>query len=342
MFLSGFFQTPPQNFFNAEKVDLDIMRDDEDVAIAVEDISVSPRMNAATQYTNKAFTPPIFKEAGVITAWDTIKRQPGQDPFVDPDFNANATLQAFKIFRRLENKLRRAVELMCSQVLTTGTVTCVDATGAQLYVLNYVPKSTHISTVSNAWNGGSADPLSDLTAFTSTIRTDGRAMPTKAIFGATAWQDFLGNAKVQSQINRFGLQLGQLNPVPAPDTRGIGATFQGYLWVGNYKIEAWTYDGWYRDPQTGNHLPYVPATKVIVLCDGARLDLAYGAIPILRRPEAGPLSFLPPRINSAANGFDMTTNAYFTEDGSHLMVSAGTRPLPIPTAIDTFGCLTTR
>ena len=36
---------------------------------------------------------------------------------------------------------------------------------------------------------------------------------------------------------------------------------------------------------------------------------------------------------------DLTTNAWVTPNNKHVMVSAGTRPLTIPTAIDTFACL---
>jgi hypothetical protein len=340
MFLGGFFQTPPQNFYNSEKVEIDVMRDDEDVAIAVEDLSSTPRQNENTLYTNKAFTPPIFMEEGTINSFDLIKRMPGQNPFENPDYAANAYTDSVRIFRKMENKLRRACELMVSQLLTTGTVTCVDANANQIYTINFLPKSTHFITSGNLWSGGSANPLGDLASLTSVIRQDGRMMPSKLVFGTQAWSLFLANTTVQNQINKLGIGLGQLNPAPAPATRGVGATFQGYIWIGNYKIELWTYDGWYLDPVSKTHLPYVPTNKVIVLCDGARLDMSYGAIPMLRSPESQALNFLPPRINSGEKGFDMTVNSWFTPDGRHLKVSAGTRPLPIPTAIDTFGCLT--
>jgi hypothetical protein len=123
----------------------------------------------------------------------------------------------------------------------------------------------------------------------------------------------------------------------------VGATFQGYIWIGNYKIEMWTYDGWYLDPvtQDARCRTYRP-NKVIILSEAIRLDLAYGALPLLRKPSAEIMSILPPRISSVENGFDMSVNAYYSEDGEQLFIRAGTRPLPIPTELDKFGCLTTR
>src|SRR6185436_13716965 len=101
MFLSSFFKTPPRNVHSTEKVEIDIQRDDEDVAVVITDHSQGPRKNEATLYTNKGFTPPIFDEEGVVSAYNLIKRQPGANPFADPDFLANATFQAFSIWRKL-------------------------------------------------------------------------------------------------------------------------------------------------------------------------------------------------------------------------------------------------
>ena len=56
-------------------------------------------------------------------------------------------------------------------------------------------------------------------------------------------------------------------------------------------------------------------------------------------PEARVTQFLPPRMSMPDVGMDFTTNAWVTPDGKHLKLSAGTRPLTIPTAIDTYARL---
>jgi hypothetical protein len=338
MFLSGFFQSPPENFHNTEKVEVDVIRDDEDVAIVLTDLTTGSRENEVTQYVNKGFTPPIFDESGRITAYDTIKRVAGQNPFADPDFSANATMQAFRLFRKLERKIRRAVELMSSQVFQLGVITLTDASGNALYTLDFGAKATHLKTVTTAWatDGTTGDPLGDLASLASVVRRDGKKNPTKLIFGTSAMQRFMANTKVQAQLDNRAMQLGQL----APQTRGQGATFQGFIWVGHYRFEIWMYDGFYRNPVTGLHTDYVSTNNVLMLSDGARLDLSWGAIPMIVQPEQRVMPFLPPRMNDSSVGLDLTTNAYVTPNGKHLIVEAGTRPLAIPTAIDTFACLT--
>jgi hypothetical protein len=318
-------------------VEIDVIRDEEDVAIVIQDLSVKGRDNESNLYVNKAFTPPIYKEQGAISAYKMIARLPGANPFQDPNFGASAVLESFRIFRKLENKIKRAVELMASQVLQTGQLTLNDQNGTALYTLNFQPKASHFVTTT-AWplSGASGDPLLDLANLATLLRTDGKGNPKILAFGAGAFQRFLRNPTVQANLNALGLQLGKV----VPQSRGQGATFQGYIYIGHYQFEMWTYDGFYRHPQTGVMTPFLGDNKVVMLSENGRLDLTFGSIPMFIQPDQRAMPFLPPRISDGGRGIDLTTNAYVTESGEQLMVSAGTRPLTIPTAIDTFGCLT--
>lgn len=337
MFLSGFFQSPPQNFHTTEYVELDIQRDDEQVAIVIQDLTIPPNKNENTLYTNKRFTPPIYDEEGAVTAFDMIQRQAGQNPFSNPDYAANAVRQAFQVYRKLENKIRRAVELMASQVLQTGQLTLINAAGVAVYALNFQPKATHLANAAATWatNGSTGDPLADLAALATVVRRDGKHNPNKLIFGESAFQRFLANAKVQTALESRRAVLAEV----MPQSRGQGATFQGWVWIGHYRFEMWTYDGFYKHPQTGAATPFVVTTNVIMMSEGGRLDLTFGAIPMIMPPDPRLSAFLPPRISSEGRGLDLTTNAWVTPDNKRVMVSAGTRPLTIPTAIDTFATL---
>jgi hypothetical protein len=313
LFLSGFFKSPPENFHTSEEVEIDIQRDSETVAIVIQDLSLGPNFNNSTLYTNKRFKPPIYDEAGSINAFDMIQRQPGQNPFQSPDYGANAVRQAFEIFRKAENKIRRSVELMASQVLATGQLTLLNAAGVAVYALNFQPKATHFITTGTTWatDGATGDPLSDLAALADVVRQDGKSNPDVLIMGTSAFQRFIANTKVQAALN---LRRGEFIEM-APQARGSGSTFQGWVWIGHYRFEVWTYNGFYAHP---------------------RLDLTFGAIPMVVAPDSRVMGYLPPRIASEGRGLDLTTNAWVSPDGKTVNVSAGTRPLTIPTAIDTF------
>lgn len=342
MFLSGHFKSPPKNFHNSEKVEIDIIRDDEDVAIVVQDLSTGARNNENSLYSNKAFTPPILWEKGSVHSFTQTNRVAGVDPFTDPNYGAQAVEETFRMYRKLERKVRRTVEMMASQIFATGALTMTDAAGTALYSLDFQAKASHLAVVSDpaysttwAADGSTGIPLEDLGVLAQIVRRDGKKQPSKLIFGTSAFQRFLANADVRSRLDNRGMSVGQVAPV----ARGEGATFQGWVWVGHYRFEMWTYDGFYRDPVTGNHTPYVNDDHVLMLCDDGRLDLTYGAIPRIVAPDPRVQAFLPGRISSASAGLDLNPWAYVSPDGTNVTVEVGTRPLPIPTAIDTFARL---
>lgn len=338
LFLSGFFQSPPENFHTSEEVEIDIQRDGEDVAVAIQNIGDSGRVNENSTYSNKTFKPPIFKEIGVLGAQNLMKREPGNTPFTDFTYEAIALQRAARLTGKLQNKIRRSIEMMSSQVLQTGQLTLVNQDGVAVYTLNFQPKSSHFAPVGTNWaaDGSGGDRLEDLAARASLIRQHGHRNPDVVIMGATAWHRFIASDKVRDAFKRDGLGLGQL----APQRRGAeGATFQGYVWAGSYRFEVWTYNGYYVHPQTGVPTPYVADDKIIMLSSQARLDLTFGAVPLIGDPPRDALRFLPTRVSDGGRGLDMTLNAWFQPDRTGVNLSVACRPLTVPTEIDSFACL---
>lgn len=334
-FLSSMFRSPPQNFHSTEKIEVDIERDGEPIAIAVSDLTVEGRKNEATKYTNKELVPPVLKEIGLVTAFDAIKRMPGVDPFTDPNFGAFVMNRSFKIGRKLERKIRRTVELMASQILGDGVVTLLDTTGNAVYSVDFAMQASHKITASPVWatDGTTGDPIADIGAAAQVIRKDGKLQPTRVIFGRLAFQRFLENPKVKTRLftNVNSLAMGGLNP-----TNGTaGETFAGRIIVDNYVFDLYTHAGYYEHPQTGVLTPYVPDNYAIVKGDG-RLDLTWGAIPRIVPPEGRVLPFIPDRMSMPDRGMDLNWNAWLSPNGEHVNIQVGARPLTIPTAIDTF------
>lgn len=338
MFLSGWFQSPPANFHNSEEVEFDIEREDEDIAVVIQDLSAGARSNEASRYTNKSFKPPIFSEKGTITAFDLVKRQIGETPFQDPRYQANAMFQAGKIIRKLNRKIRRSVEEMASQVLQTGQLALKDDAGATLYSLDFKAKATHLATVSTTWaaDGATGDPEGDLAALADVVRKDGKRLPTDLIFGNTAWTRFLANTTILKRIEH---RRADMIDLPSPRLLNSGASYMGDVVIRNYPFRMWTYNAEYKNPNGGALTSYVNAEYVIMMSAGARLDLTFGNIPTIGGPEARALQFLPRRLSDGAEGLDVITNAWLTEGNEHLVVKTSARPLTIPSEIDSFARL---
>ncbi|MCK5606558.1 major capsid protein [Candidatus Pacearchaeota archaeon] len=336
-FFAKMFSSPPRNFHDTEEVEIDIVRSEEDVSIVITDISAGYRMNAADLYTNKSFKPPIHKEAITINANTLLERIAGDNPFADTTFQARLTARIMQSLPKPERKIRRAIELQASQVLQTGVVSLVDSAGVVLYTIDYKPKATHLPTSAIAWDTAGNTKLADLENLCDVIRQDGLATADQAIFGADAWTEFQKDTTIQALLDNRRMVLGGI----APEARGDGAKFVGFIEVGDCRLEMWIYSGRYNHPQTGVSTRFLSPEKVVVRDSGARMDATFGAIPRIVPPDARVVPFLPPRISNQRGGMDMFVNGWVDQTGENLSVGVGSRPLMIPTAIDTFGCLDT-
>lgn len=340
MFLSGFFQAPPQNFHESEEVEIDVVRGTEKVAIVVQDLSTGYRLNTLDDYTNKAFKPPVLMESFPIKASDLLKREAGDNPFADVPTQAKLAVRAMRGFRHIEAKIRRTIELQASQILQTGVLTLIDSAGVALYTLNFAPKATHFPTSSVTWGQAGADPLGDIESLTRVIRNDGMVGGGRyqMIFGADAWTEFLKDANVQKVYDIRNFEPGVVERM---ETNSAGGTYMGTLAINAYKYDLWLYDGVFDHPQTGVKTPYVSPEKVIIKAVNSRLDATFGNIPRIVTPDQRLLPLLPSRFSSTNARMDLHTNAWVTPDGMNMFGGVGARPLLVPTAIDTFGCLDT-
>lgn len=343
-FFSGMFAVRPGNIYESEEVEIDVQRSGEDIAVVVHDISAGYRTNSTDLYTNKSFKPPVYKEAFTISAFSLIKRQAGQNPFQSPVFRANLTNQFFKGMVKIDEKIRRAIELQAAQLMQTGKLALTDLDGTVAYELDFKPKATHFPTAAVAWSAAASTKLDDLKNLCDVIRDDGQARADQIIFGSDAFLAFTQDDDVYKLFESRRMEQGFISPVP---NRGQDAAqYRGVLNIGPYHLDVWTYGATYKDPKTGAVTEYMDPGKVVVRATAGRLDATFGAIPNIGEllgtgPRAQLLPELPARMTGIAEGVDFHTNVWLDERGENLFGGIGTRPLMIPTAIDTFACLDT-
>ncbi len=342
LFFTSMFQSPETNFYSSKQVQIDIQRTDEDISIAIQDLTTGYRYNSKDVYTNKEFVAPIHSEAVPIDSFSLLDRMPGRNPFQDPEFRADVILRMFQGMRDIEKKIRRSIELQSSQVLQTGIVTLTDSTGATIYTIDYKPKANHFPVAGTAWNAGGATPLDDIGSLADIIRNDGLTAPDQLIMGDKSFNAFIANDDVQKHFDNRRIDQGTISGFT--EVTG-GGNFRGVVAIGSYQYDILTYSGRFKDPQTGAKLKFLSDDKVIVRVGGARLDATFGAIPNIGRELgigiAQQVPELPTRISNAAGRMDLFTNVWVTVDGAQLFGSVAARPLMIPTAIDTYGAIDT-
>ena len=340
-FGTGFFQAPPENFFDTHSIEFDVMRDDEQVAVAVQDLCTGYRWNSADDYTNKEFVPPVFREAFALESCDLLTRTVGDNPFENPGFRAKLTKRAVTNGRKTSNKIARAVESQAWEVLTTGKLDLKDSAGNTVYAIDFKAKPTHFADVANPWGGGSEDIIGDILTACNLVRNDAKMEPNQIIMGEAALEAALQNDEF---VKRFDIRSIDLGLIAGNAPAGNGGNFRGVIEVGNKKLDLWTYDATYKDIQSGNTVTYMPTDKFIVRNGSARMDAFFGGVPHAGRAlgvARNLLPELPTRLSSDQARMDLHINTWLTEDGETLKVGYSARPILVPTAIDSFACFDT-
>jgi hypothetical protein len=343
-FFSSMYQTNLQSFFNSEKIQYDIQRTKEDIAVPVPDLTTGYRMNSLNKHTNKEVTPPVLSEAVPINSAQLLDRPAGQDPFAVNDFRANATIKLLDGMVNISNKIRRTIELQASQIFQTGKIALPDYDGGVAFELDYFPKATHFPTTGTAWGTAGATPLADLEALADEILKNGKQTVDLAIFGANAWDKFLLDPTVQALLDNRRMALGSITPVISP---GIGGKFMGTITFGSYAVQMWTHIGNYVDPNTNILTRYMDPAKVILRASTGYMQTAFGAVPNIGDAlgAVNPAQRLIPgatnRLSNSSEGLDMFTSAWLSDDRKNLFGGVASRPLMVPVAIDTFGAINT-
>lgn len=338
MFLSRHFTLKRGGVYNGKKVAIDIVRNGEEVAIVVQ-ACTGPNLNDIDQFTTKEFEPPAYDEAFPLDVCELLDRMAGVDPFTAA-YQGYAVALVDKLmsgFRLVNDKIVRGVELQASQILQTGMLSLTDENGAVRFTLDFSPKATHFPTVGTSWSDPGANPLGDLEALAKVIRADGKISPNRLIFGDVALNNAMLNDEFKARLDNRRFEVGEV----APRFAESGATFQGYIWIGNYRFEMWSYPDTYTDPATSDPTEYIEADKVVMLSTNTRLDMTVARVPLPLGPDPRVAGLIPGRITSTENGFDVTPNLYASANGKQIWGELESRPLLIPVQIDGFGCLDT-
>lgn len=333
LYLSNFFETRPENIFDGEKVKIDIVRGTEDISPIVNTLE-GPTYNTDDQFVTKEFVPPNIQEGMPFDARELLKRQAGQNEYeaTDTTFQAALLSRIMSGMNKLENKIRRNKELQASQILQTGILTLKDKDGNVVYTIDYQPKATHFTVAGIAWDAAGGDPFADIIPVADAIRTDSLRSPNLLIMGDVTVNAFMQNPIVQLQMENRRMDFGRIQP----GDMDSGGKFWGTVNIGQYFYEIWSWDGQGVIPGDVASTQYVDSNSCIVMSRGARLDTVFGGVPMPVPVDPRFAGILPGRV-AIPQAVDMAPNIYSSLDGTQTILSISSRPLLIPTAIDTFG-----
>lgn len=340
-FLSSWFPTTERDIVDTDTVDIDIKRGNEKIAIDVSKY-VGETRNSNNQFTSKEFTPPAYNEYFSYVGKQLQKRLPGRTEYdkISPMAQLLAIITDDQV--KGQDKITRAIEVMCSTALLTGTIILINNVS-----VDYKQKSTHDFDAAIDWDEVStATPWVELDKACDLNRKDGKGISEVGIFGSNSLQWLLAATKMQ---NRLNLRHAELANIKSSMMNDEGAVFHGLLDTGNYTLQVWTYPQYYDIPtdaelglpsgtvtNAGTTQLYIPTDKVIVLPEPGKIDMrtVYAGISRIVNPvepefQALGITGVPDNARGKWHPY-----AHTDQRRKSLIVGVESAPLPIPVDID--------
>lgn len=301
------------------ELSIEVQRGSQLIAVDVERGTEGNR-NTFNKSTEKIFIPPYYKEFFNITDIELYDRL-----FIDSEVDAAVITKFIRTAAQklslLQDKIERATEKMCADVMLTGIAQLKSGDN-----INYGRKAASLIDDSNYWSDNTVDPYDQIETDCQFIRDNGLVEDTTftLTIGKTAWRLLLKNTLFKARQNFFNLKLDEIKPPQFQKVRGC--VFMGYMTVGQYTVNVFTYPDTYKDPITGVITPYMDPKKYVLTPDQTDYVLGYGANPQL--------------ISDPAPGIKIVKGEFIIYDFVDPKMLSHTyniqsSPLAIPVAVDT-------
>ena len=315
--LRGLF---PAVYTGTKYASIDIERIGEDVAVDIERGTEGNR-NKFSLSTQKIFEPPYYAEYYDVTQeaiYDQVLGAAAGNG-VTPELLAQFTSSVANRMGVLQDKIERAIELMCVSILETGKVTLKDGN-----VIDFKRKSASIVNpgAGNYW-ANNVDLYTQLDAAGNFIRSKGKTSDDtfNIIMGASAFAKMRENTVFKGRQDTVNMKLD--NVMGPMRTDNSGGVFHGTISSDNYRFQLWTYPQFYKNT-SGVDTAYLNDKLVTIVPTTPRFKTAFCAVPQLVQPGGGVAQQGPYVIDNKRDEWNTTD-----------LMRIRCAPLPIPTAIDT-------
>lgn len=270
-FLRSFF---PSKESMTKEISIEVQRGTEKVAVDVERGTEGNR-NSFSRSSEKIFVPPYYREWFDATELDLYDRLFGAGEIDSQVFSAFVDSVAEKL-GILRDKIERAYELQCAQVLETGIVTLNSGIN-----IDFKRKAGSLVSLGagNWWDAANVNPVDSIAAACKWIRQNGKAQggTFNMILGEAAKTKLFENADILAAADLR--RIDQMD-IRQPQRDSVGGVSHGMISAGDYNVRIYTYPEFY-DNASGTSTAYLAAKKAIIIPDNPRFNLAFAAVPQL-------------------------------------------------------------
>lgn len=305
----------PSKETGTKLVDIRVRRNTELVAVDVVRGSEGNR-NTFSKSTLREYLPPYYREYFDLTELDAYDQLWKSAMIDESTFTALAEATA-KGLLELQKKIERGIEKQAWGALVDGIIPLINQDN-----IDYKRKAGSLvdTGAGTYWATGTVSPFADIQSGCEFLRQEGLSdgVVFNLILGKLAFRDMMNNTifKAEADIRRIDRMS-----IREPQRNSVGATSHGYISVGDYIVNIWTYPQGYRDA-SDNFVYYMDQKKMVLLPENPDFITAFGMVPQL--PSAGS------SLNKSAFVFGEKRDEW---NATHMM-DIKSAPLVIPVAVD--------
>ena len=271
---------------------------------------------------------PALLKPKYITEADSILDMQGIQYADGKDAQTRAEDELAKDERNLKLDVYRRIEHMGVSLVTTGKFLAKGDGVEEEFDYGMDANNIIVLTGAALWTDAGSDPLTALATWADDIFESTGQYPDSCVMGADVYAAFKANSKVKEAFDNRNITLGELKPAPMLDENGNklnGVVFAGH--VDELDLDIYRYVDFYDDEDDVTQDMF-PKNKLVMGSERSSGNVSFAAIT--DRKELGSSLFVG----------EVFVKTWSQDDPDDEYLLGKSKPLPVPSDIDSFVCVT--
>lgn len=299
------------------KVDLDFRKGKRKILPFVSDNAPASIMEKRG-FVSSSVETPLLKPSDVTTIQDLKTRGFGENIYSSKTMQDRAIEMMTEIAKDFNDYANRTKEWMAAQAITTGKIP-VKGEGVN-YTIDFKFTNKIALVGDKKWSNQNVNPLDDIDNWISQVKLTGGRTPNICVMAKDAYKAFINNQYVKEMLDVRNIELALIKPAQLSENVTYGGTLT------QYNLSIYIYEEYYINPTTGQEEPLVPNGMVILASKNANNIIFYGELVVIDEQTKEFVSYITERL----------FRTYTTVNPDKRYLELQTRPLPVPTEVDSW------
>lgn len=299
------------------KVDLDFRKGRRKILPFVSDNAPASIMEK-NGFVSSSVETPLLKPSDVTTIQDLKTRGFGENPYSGKTMEDRAIEMLTETAKEFNDYANRTKEWMAAKAITTGKIP-VKGEGVN-YTIDFNFTNKIALAGDKKWNNDTVNPINDIDTWISQVRLTGGRTPNICVMDRKAYQAFINNKYVKELLDIRNMELALIKPAQLSENVTYGGTLT------QYNLSIYIYEEYCINPITKEEEPIIPEGMVILASRNANNIIFYGELVIIDEQTKDFISYVTEKL----------FRTYTTVNPDKRYLELQTRPLPVPTEVDSW------